>query len=57
MSGASHPTPDQRTYRCPCMGPIPQGVALPCDHFLPDDDPGGDPRDCDNCGHREECHL
>ncbi len=43
--------------RCPCFGPIPDNVASPCDSFVPDDEPEGDPKECANCGHLEECHV
>lgn len=43
---------------CPCCGEIPTGVTSPCEEFKPCDDPqdSQSPDDCDDCGHKVECH-
>lgn len=56
MNSEANRSSNERVAWCPCMGPIPKGVAEPCGQFLPDKETGADPRDCDVCGHREECH-
>lgn len=53
-------TSERKTIgHCHCMGPIPEGVCLPCNHYYPvyDELTGEDMKECEDCGHQEECHV